>query len=306
MTVKKETIFALNWIRSARQAFGAARRVVYSVIMCWMLAGSYAMGADLVIDSFQYTAPPYATPALAQADAQAKWIPVALGNAGQPCIPATEAAVSCLSLPCAFTSSTTRGFWDRTVNLDLSDYASISVRLKSTRPSMYMTIYFQTTAGGFYTKSFYITDQWVSYTFSRASFLIEGTVSGWNYVTKVRLSCWQQADPSPATVYTSELGTSIMIDPFLYPSPAAAQAVWPSFEAGHPCIPVTEAAVSCLSLPCAFTSSTTRGYWDRTVNLDLSAYSSISVRLKSTRPSMYMTIYFQTTGGGFYLKSFNI
>jgi hypothetical protein len=160
-----------------------------------MLVCSAATGqtGDLVIDSFQYATP---------AEAQANWI---AASAGQPALPVTEVQVPCLSLPLAFTTTTVRGYWDRIMNLDLSPCSWVTMRLKSTRPSMVFTLYFQTTGGGWYTKFFNITDQWKVYAFPLTSFGTEGTVGGWNTITRIRLSPWQGSDPTPATVYVSDL-----------------------------------------------------------------------------------------------------
>ena len=74
---------------------------------------------------------------------------------------------------------------------------------------MSMSIFFQTTGGGWYVKTFYITDQWATYVFPLLSFRVcDGSASGWNNVTKVRLSCWQHLDISPATAYISDLCAS--------------------------------------------------------------------------------------------------
>ena len=188
LTTKSEVKIPLT--RNSLRASGAGRGIVWIAIMCWMLAGSLVSGDDLVIDSFQYASP---------AAAQAVWVrPYA--DASQLVIPVTEASVPCLSLPNIFTPATARGAWDRTISLDLSAYSSISVRLKSTRPSMSMSIFFQTTGGGWYCKTFFITDQWATYVFPLLSFRVgDGSASGWNNVTKVRLSCWQHLDTSPAT-----------------------------------------------------------------------------------------------------------
>ena len=118
LTTKSEVKIPLA--RNSLRAHGAGRGIVWIAIMCWMLAGSLVSGDDLVIDSFQYASP---------AAAQAVWVrPYA--DASQLVIPVTEASVPCLSLPNIFTPTTARGAWDRTINLDLSAYSSIKVRLR--------------------------------------------------------------------------------------------------------------------------------------------------------------------------------
>lgn len=201
MTIPKKIIFDPNWKRNWLRTPVAGRGIVWIAIVCWMFAGSLVMGDDYVIDSFQYATP---------AAAQTAW-PAFL--AGQPVMPVTEGGVSCLSLPNAFTTSTVRGYWDRTMSLDLSSYSVIAVRLKSTRPSMYMSLYFITTGGGCYVKHFYITNQWRTYVFPISIFGTEGTVNGWNNISKVRLSCWQLTDPTPATAYVSDLQAGINLLP---------------------------------------------------------------------------------------------
>jgi hypothetical protein len=243
--------------------------------------------SDLVIDSFVYPT---------QAAAQAAWPNY---SAGQAVTLATDAQT--MALGYVYTSNT-RGYWDRTVSLDLSASTQITVKLKATRSPIPVSIHFITTGGGGYVKYFNITDKWETYVFPISSFSVDGTVTGWNNVTKVRISCWKPSDTSPATVYAANLGAdNLVIDSFTYATPAAAQAAWPAYLDGLAAVPVTV-----LSLHNNFTSSTTRGYWDRTVNLDLSAYSVTAVRMKSTRPCMSVSFHFITTGGGAYAKYFYV
>ena len=183
--------------RASRTGWG----IMWFVTMGWMLGGSLAMAqANVqVIDSFQYKTP---------IEAQETWAPNSGTAAAEPVVPVTEEDVPCLSLPCAFTPDTLRAAWDRTVNLDLSSQTAFVVRLKSTSPSMTVNIYFKSqldAVSGWHVVSCGITNKWATYVLPMSSAITEGTVSGWGHITAIRVSCWQNEDSSPATVYISDL-----------------------------------------------------------------------------------------------------
>lgn len=179
------------------------------IILNWMFAASsVAIGAispPLLIDSFEYASP---------SAAQAVWVAATYGQpavyASQPVIPVTEAGVNCLSLPNAFTTTTVRGDFIRSGNLDLSPYSVISVKLKATCPSIFTTIGFKTTSGGWYLKVIYVTDQWRTYVIPTSSFEAQTSppVSGWNTITQTKISCYNTSSDLPETVFASELQAS--------------------------------------------------------------------------------------------------
>ncbi len=98
-------------------------------------------------------------------------------------------------------------------------------------------------------------------------------------------------------------GAPLVIDDFAYTNTTAARWTWVAVSA-----PAVDMATSgdwgadqVMTLPCDFATRNTRCYWDRTVSLDLAAYTDFALEAFIPDPGAisYFTIYFHS-GSGWY------
>lgn len=157
------------------------------LIVNLLLLTGMCFSAPLIIDDFDYTD---------TAAAQAAWNPMST-------VPEVEMADSgdwgterVMKLPCNFSLQSSRCYWDKPVSLDLSAYRKISLEIFIPDQSDFgtFTLYFQS-GSGWYANSKYIGENgWQTLDFSIPEYITEGTPSGWDQITGIRLSPWKAGD----------------------------------------------------------------------------------------------------------------
>ena len=200
MAITKETIWGSNWKRNWRQSSGVVRGIAWSIILCWMLAGSLATGTDLVIEPFQ---------------SPAGWVCDYFGqDASLPVCSANIGGESCLNFPYEFTANTVRGTWYKNLgSINLSAYTHLKFRangLAASKGLEYITIYLKTGSGGYWWYNVNLSDQqWQTFVLPLADFSADGTCTGWSDIRSILISPWQkkQFGLTDNSIYTFGTGT---------------------------------------------------------------------------------------------------
>jgi hypothetical protein len=179
----------ISTTRNWRRASGAWRGIMCVVIMCWMLAGSLAVGQEaneLVIDSFQYATPD---------EAQTAWVRwfANSDDAAQPVLPATIEGVSGLTLPYEFTPDSWRGSWDKIEKLNLSDYTHLKFRVNGSAASGAKKISIAFMAGSdiWWTYNIDLADEWQTVKIPLADFKVDKNKEislDWSEIRRIRIS----------------------------------------------------------------------------------------------------------------------
>jgi len=134
------------------------------------------------------------------------WIP---RENSQPVSLGTEDERKILKFELNFPEVEKRYYWDRSINLDLSQQDKIVLELKADDPSELgnCTLYFQS-KGGWYYRSFTIEKRgWQKIVLRKSQFSLEGNPEGWNNITGIRISFWKPAkiEPKRTTVYLTSI-----------------------------------------------------------------------------------------------------
>lgn len=158
----------------------------FFAILVLLVCSSPCRAANLLIDSMQYSS---------AVSAQLAWTEP-FSDAALPAVPADVDNLDALAFPCAFTNSTLRGTWDKSVNLDLSTYDYFTFQFKADAPAAigYVSLGFLTGSGGWwgYDGAVYTPDNmWQTGFARRSDFTCEGICDGWNDITRVRISVWR-------------------------------------------------------------------------------------------------------------------
>jgi len=153
---------------------------------------------SMVLDPFAYHS---------NAEARQAWV---RAGAGQGVSVSETTSNNVLKLPCMFSPGNTRSYWDKSVNLNLSKYDSISFRVKLDDPSslMIVSIYFRTATGGWwaaYSTASLSTKEWQDIIIPMSSFTAEGACNGWGEIRTIRLSVNSNAKTVPSNVWISQL-----------------------------------------------------------------------------------------------------
>ncbi|MDR3689121.1 MAG: family 10 glycosylhydrolase [Fimbriimonas sp.] len=136
--------------------------------------------SSLTLDSCRY---------VSTADARSSWTP---SDGGQP----VEMAERGIRLPFDVTGNHARAYWDRSLSVDLSrvDRIRFSFYVQdSTRQSTAFSFYFQSDRG-WYSADFTAEPGWNKITLGKAVFRTEGTVTGWDHITGIRIGAWKTVD----------------------------------------------------------------------------------------------------------------
>jgi uncharacterized lipoprotein YddW (UPF0748 family) len=174
---------------SAKPAFSrqtALQRTVVAWSAALFLLGQVrCLCAPLVIDGFAYTN---------SAAARQAWVAVSA--------PLVNMAASgdwgtdqVMTLTCDFATRNDRCYWDRTVSLNLAAFTDFALELYAPDPGAIssFTLYFRSGAGWYGGNVSLSQAGWQTLRFSKASFIPEGTPSGWDKIDGIRLSPWKGA-----------------------------------------------------------------------------------------------------------------
>ncbi|MBC7328516.1 family 10 glycosylhydrolase [bacterium] len=145
--------------------------------------------ASLVVDSCDY-----------KSENEARQIWVAQGKSTAVSIK-KEKERNYIALNLNFADVDERCYWDRDLNLDLSDYEKFVLKLWVEDPSKlgHCTLYFRS-AGGWFGHNFTIEKSgWQEITLKKSQFSIEDSPVGWNQITGMRLSFWKPSKPVEET-----------------------------------------------------------------------------------------------------------
>jgi uncharacterized lipoprotein YddW (UPF0748 family) len=160
------------------------------MVMAWtvalfLLSQLHSQGSPLVIDDFAYTN---------TAAARQAWV---VGSA-----PAVNMATSgdwgtdqVMTLTCDFATRDVRCYWDRTVSLNLAAFTDFALEVFAPDPGAIssFTLYFRSGTGWYGGSASVSQTGWQTLRFSKASFIPEGTPSGWDHIDGIRLSPWKGA-----------------------------------------------------------------------------------------------------------------
>lgn len=153
--------------------------IVFSII-----APAVSCAAQLVIDDFSYSN---------SVSARSVW--TTAGNA-----PPVSMAASgpwgmdqAMVLPCDFATRQVRCYWDRKASLNLASFTDLALELYAPDPGAIsaFTLYFRSGAGWYGCSASVTLAGWQTLHFSSNDFTSEGTPSGWNRITGIRLSPWK-------------------------------------------------------------------------------------------------------------------
>jgi uncharacterized lipoprotein YddW (UPF0748 family) len=154
-------------------------------VALFLFGRGHSFGAPLIIDDFAYTN---------SAAARQAWVGVSA--------PAVNMAASgdwgtdqVMTLTCDFATRDVRCYWDRTVSLNLAAFTDFALEVFAPDPGAIssFTLYFHSGAGWYGGSASLSQTGWQTLRFSKASFIPEGTPSGWDQIDGIRLSPWKGA-----------------------------------------------------------------------------------------------------------------
>jgi hypothetical protein len=161
------------------------RRVIAWTAGLFLLSQLPSSGAPLIIDGFAYTN---------SAAARLAWVavsapPVSMATSGD------WGTDQVMTLTCDFAVRSERCFWDRTVSLNLAGFTDFALEVFVPDPGAIssFTLYFRSGAGWYGGNVSLSQAGWQTLRFSKASFIPEGTPSGWDKIDGIRLSPWKGA-----------------------------------------------------------------------------------------------------------------
>ena len=93
-----------------------------------------------------------------------------------------------------------------------------------------------------------------------------------------------------AALATGSTCGAVTIDDFRYDSSVDAAKAWVPQSGSDEPVPAKIDGVACLRFPCDFTKNVLRDFWDKEVNLDLSAADCICCRVKISNPALVKMI----------------
>jgi uncharacterized lipoprotein YddW (UPF0748 family) len=166
------------------------------LVNLFSLKGAFSEG-EIFIESVNYAS---------EEEIHSVWIPQ--GNSQQVSL-ATENERKILKLELNFPEVRDRCYWDRSINLDLSDCEKIILEIKADDPSELggCTLYFQS-KGGWYACGFRIERKgWQEIVLRKSQFSLEDNPEGWNNITGIRISFWKPAklEPKRTNVYLASI-----------------------------------------------------------------------------------------------------
>lgn len=154
---------------------------------CFLLTQWCSLGAtgELILDDFTYST---------SAAARTAW-PATGGPQVSMSTNGAWGTGTVMSTPCDFATRPTRCFWDRTATLKLGGYTDFELELYSPDPGAIstFTLYFKSGAGWYGGSANLQGPGWQKLRFSKSSFTAEGTPSGWDQISGIRLSPWKGA-----------------------------------------------------------------------------------------------------------------
>ena len=156
------------------------------------LDGAFSEG-EISIESV-----PYAS----EEELRSVWIPQ---GDSRPASLATENERKIIKFELNFPEVKDRCYWDKVINLDLSDCERIVLKIKADDPSELGNchLYFQS-KGGWYACAFRVEKKgWQEIVLRKSTFSPEDNPGGWNNITRIRISFWKPAklEPKRTAVY---------------------------------------------------------------------------------------------------------
>ena len=229
--------------------------------------------------------------------------------------------VRSLKMPCDYSiiPENKRCYWDKSVDLDLSDYDSIIVRfyVSDTSPIHSYTLFFKSGPDNNWYKysvnpATWLNNNWNTLVIPKSSFAEEGNPTGWHDITAIRLSPWKKdgAIESNFIAYHSLLASvdnAFAIDDFVYSDTAEVLTVWEKKGAYSPDVSMETSGIwgneQVIKMDCDYSimPNDNRCFWDRYVNYDLTFYNTVAIRLYVSNPDPinHLTFYVETNNGWF-------
>jgi uncharacterized lipoprotein YddW (UPF0748 family) len=177
-------------------------RRTYYILLLLLFVHLFALNdafseGEILIESVNYAS---------EEEIRSVWIPQ--GNS-QPVSLGTENERKIIKFELNFPAVKDRCYWDRSINLDLSDCEKIIMEIKADDPSELgdCTLYLQS-RGGWYACGFGIEKRgWQKIALRKSQFSEEDNPEGWNNITGIRISFWKPAklEPKRTTVYLASI-----------------------------------------------------------------------------------------------------